>query len=81
MANRFFKGLKKGTESFSSNITTIINTLLLSIVYFIGVGITSIIARLFGKEFLDLRQSKKIRTYWSTLNLKKKPMDEYYRQF
>jgi len=59
---------------------TIINSILLTIVYLIGVGITSIIAKLFRKQFLDVKLSKK-DTYWCDLNLKSKPIEEYYRQF
>ncbi len=78
---QFFRGFKKGLENFGSNITTIINFVLLSIVYLVGVGITSIIANLFGKHFLDMKLSKKKDSYWSSLDLKKKPINNYYRQF
>ncbi|MBS3126403.1 hypothetical protein J4453_03125 [Candidatus Woesearchaeota archaeon] len=75
----FFKGFKKGVKMFGQNIGVIVNTALLAIVYIIGVGITSIIAKLFRKHFLDLKHSP--HSYWSDLNLKKKPMKDYYRQF
>ena len=39
------KEFKKGFEEFSSNITIIINSILLTLVYLIGIGITSIIAK------------------------------------
>lgn len=78
--NKFFKGFKEGLKDFSSNISIIINTLLLFIVYLIGVGITSIIAKLFKKHFLDIKLSKK-KSYWTNLNLKKKRIGEYYKQF
>jgi hypothetical protein len=77
----FFKGFKKGMKQFSDNISLIINSILLSIVYLLGVGITSIFAKLSGKHFLDLKLSKKKKSYWSSLNLKKKPIENYYRQF
>jgi len=77
---QFFKGFKQGMKSFGSNIALIVNTILLSLVYVMGVGITSIIAKLIGKRFLETKLSKK-STYWSDLNLKKKHIEEYYRQF
>ncbi len=77
----FFKGFKKGMHNFGGTIATIVNSGLLLIVYFIGVGITSIIAKLSGKHFLETKISKKRDSYWSDLNLKKKPIEEYYRQF
>lgn len=77
---QFLTAFQKGMKRFSHNITTVISFFLLSVVYLIGVGITSFLAKLFGKHFLDTKLSKKT-TYWSDLNLKKKHIDEYYRQF
>lgn len=76
---QFSKGFKKGVKNFGSCISDIINTVLLGFVYIVGVGITSIIARLNKKRFLDTE--KKEDSYWSDLNLEKKPTEEYYRQF
>jgi hypothetical protein len=73
------KNFKKGMSKFTSNIVVIVNTLLLSLVYLIGVGITSIFAKLFKKHFLELKRRND--TYWETSDLKKKPMKNYYRQF
>jgi hypothetical protein len=78
---QFFIGFKEGTGMFSHNIGLIVNSVLLSIVYFIGIGFTSIAAKISGKKFLELRTSKKSQTYWSNLNLKKKKIERYYRQF
>jgi len=77
---QFFIGFKKGTGNFGYNIALIINTILLILVYLMGVGLTSIFAKIVGKHFLETKLSKK-ETYWSDLNLKKKPIEEYYRQF
>lgn len=76
----FIDGFLKGFQEFGHNITLIINSILLTPVYVLGVGLTAILARLFGKKFLDNNMKKK-ETYWSDLNLKKKKMEEYYRQF
>ena len=76
---QFFNGFQKGIKSFSDNITSIINFLLLSIVYLIGVGLTSIVAKIFSKHFLDMKKKKD--SYWHNLKLKNKPIEEYYRQF
>ena len=78
---QFFKGFNKGIKIFGSNITVIINTILLFIVYLIGVGFTSRAAKLFRKNFLDTKLSKEKDSYWSDLNLKKQSIDKYYRQF
>ena len=78
--NMFFTGFKKGYKGFGHNITIIVNSILLSIVYIIGVGITSLISKITRKHFLDTKLSKN-GTYWHDLNLKKKKIDQYYRQF
>ena len=77
----FLKGLKKGQKKFGENISIIINSILLSFVYFIGVGLTAITAKIVRKRFLDLEMDKICKTYWSELNIIKKPLKEYYRQF
>ena len=79
--HQFFKGFLKGTRTFGKNISIIINSILLTIVYVFGIGLTSFAAKLFKKKFLKLKLSKNESTYWSDLDLKKKPMEEYYRQF
>jgi hypothetical protein len=79
MTNYFFKGIKEGMKEFGQNITIIVNSILLSIVYLIGVGPTSIIAKIFGKSFLQKELVKE--TYWTDLNLEKEDKDNYYRQF
>lgn len=78
---KFFKGFKNGMENFGKNIAIIINSISLSIIYILGVGITSIVAKIFKKHFLNLKISKKEKTYWLELNLKKRPIEEYYKQF
>ncbi|MBW2990837.1 hypothetical protein KY348_03965 [Candidatus Woesearchaeota archaeon] len=77
---QFFKGFGKGLKEFGTGISTIVNSVLLLIVYIIGVGLTSVFAKLFGKHFLDLKKPK-TKTYWKELNLKKEPIEKYYRQF
>jgi len=80
---QFLAGLKKGAISFGRNTSLIVNTALLALVYFLGVGIAAVIAKICGKHFLEMRLSKlsKDHTYWSDLNLRKKPAAEHYRQF
>ena len=77
---QFFKGFKKGMDDFGHLITILINSIILSIVYLIGVGITSMFSKLFQKHFFEKEFSKK-NTYWEDLNLKTKKFEEYYRRF
>jgi cytochrome c biogenesis protein CcdA len=75
----FFKSLKAGFHLFGEYITTIINVILLTFVYLIGVGITAIIAKLSGKKFMETKLGKK--SYWEEYGLKKEKKENYLRQF
>ena len=77
----FGKGFQKGMNAFGQCIAIIINSVLLTLVYFIGIGITAIICKIFRKQFLDLKPDKNAITYWSDIDLKKRPIKEHYRQF
>lgn len=78
---KFWGNIHKGMEKFGKCISIIPNSVFLCIVYFLGVGITSLFAKLIGKKFLEIKILKNRDSYWSNLNLKKKELKEYYRQF
>lgn len=78
---QFFKGFKTGMHNFGQTIAIIINSTLLLFIYITGIGLTSIFAKIFWKRFLETKISKKQSSYWSDLNRKRKPIEEYYRQF
>jgi hypothetical protein len=75
------KNFKKGMALFGSDIALIVNSILLSIVYIIGVGFTSIISKILGKSFIEKKIHRKKNSYWTNLNLKKNKIDKYYRLF
>ena len=77
--NLFVKGFVNGFKNFGHRVTNVVNFVLLLLVYFIGVGATSIVAKLSKKKFLDF--SRKEDTYWKDRNLGKQSLKEYYRQF
>jgi hypothetical protein len=52
----FAQSFKEGFEIFGESIATLINTVLLTVVYFAGIGMTSILSKLMGKQFIH--QSK-----------------------
>lgn len=60
---------------------TIVNSILLFVVYFTAVAITSLVAKAFGKRFLNTEIDRKRETYWSNIDTKKSPLEAYYRQF
>jgi hypothetical protein len=75
----FFKGYKEGMKEFGETISIVVNSILLSVVYNLGVGITKIFSKIRNKEFLELKKSNQ-ETYWSDLNLKKQSLKESYKQ-
>ncbi len=79
--SRFFKGLSLGSKSFGKDLSSFVNAVILSIVYFLGIGVISIIAKLFRKNFLEMKPSDGKDGYWSDLDIKKRPVENYYRQF
>jgi len=81
MDKEIFSKFKEGQKMFGEDIATIINTVLLSFVYVVGVGVTSIFAMIFNKKFLDEKIEKEKLSYWIDYNLTIKNKEEYYRQF
>jgi len=71
---------KEGMFEFGQTIAIIINSVLLLLVYFIGVGPTSVIAKLAGKEFLDTERIGKT-TYWVDTDSSNRSDESYYSQF
>lgn len=80
MLKEFFIGFKSGQKSFGETLGIILNSILLTLVYFIGVGLTFLFMRILKKRLLE----KKIngsKSYWTNLKLTKQPMANYFRQF
>jgi len=77
----FFKDFQEGMKTFGKLISSIVNSIILLGVYVLGIGLTSLFARLAGKKFLQTTLSQTRKTYWTDLHLKTKPLSEYYRQF
>jgi len=61
-------------------ISTIVNCILLSLVYFVGIGIVSLVMKLFGKHFLKLKKQNRMSN-WDDHELTKQPLENYYRTF
>jgi len=77
----FFNSINQGQKEFASKISIIVNSFLLSIVYFIGVGPISLIAHKSGKHFLTLRKSHLDDSYWKKLEKKEIGLIGGYKQF
>ncbi|MFH2020845.1 MAG: hypothetical protein ABIJ34_05495 [archaeon] len=73
----FLKGIKKGFTGFGENLAAIINSLLLTAVYLIGIGLPSIFGKLICKKFL---QMEKKDSYWQPVQISEKT-ENHYKQF
>lgn len=62
--NDFFRGFKEGQKAFGETIITLVNFVLLSLVYFVGVGLTSIALKLFNYKFLNTQIEAYTPSYW-----------------
>ena len=77
----FITGLRDGFGNFSHTLMNIVNFILLSLVYFTAIALVSIISKLLGKKFLDLRLNKVKSSYWLNKPITTKPLESYYKQF
>ncbi|MDO8642682.1 MAG: hypothetical protein Q7R76_03795 [Candidatus Woesearchaeota archaeon] len=76
-----WRGVKKGFSNYGHLLSLPVTILLLVLVYFIGFGITALVARIVGKHFLVQRFPPDTKSFWSDLNLKTQKREQYYRQF
>ncbi|MBI2564877.1 hypothetical protein HYV79_02705 [Candidatus Woesearchaeota archaeon] len=78
---RGLKALHKALKKFSLAVQTVINIILLTVVYFISIGLTSLIAkRIFKKTFLAINKESR-DSYWINEQSTTKQKNEYYRLF
>ncbi len=77
----FIEGLKEGNRLFGETVGIIINSILLTIAYLLGAGLSKLIIIVSGKKILDKYPDKERTTYWKDINLTLKKKEEYYKQF
>ena len=78
--NKGWSKIKKALEPISKKISNIVNFILLSIVYSVGIGAVSVIMKIFGKHFLELKKLNK-KSNWHEHEVAKQPLENYYRIF
>ena len=78
--NLFFKGAKQGFRNFSHAITNLVNFVLLLIVYLFGIGLVSVISKIFRKHFLELKKTNS-KSNWHEHKVTRQQLDKYYRMF
>ena len=72
--NLFWHEFKNGMKLFGDTLAAIVNSFLLLIVYIVGVGITSIVAKISNKHFLQKNLEEE--SYWDNLDINEKSIEE-----
>ena len=67
-------------RKFNLLVSSAITAFALSVVYFVGVGLTSLFGKMFGKKFLDHSHGKK-DTYWTKPLEDENTVERYKRMF
>jgi len=78
---QFLRGFKKGINEFELAIQSLVNIILLSFVYFFGVGLSFFLSKILGKTLIKKDILFDEKSYWDDLNLKSGEKEKYYRQF
>ena len=80
MLKKLWNAIKSVLEPITRAINVVVNFILLALVYFIGIASVSIIMKLFGKHFLDLKKQNR-KSNWHEHQVTKQPLEKYYRTF
>jgi len=64
----------------SGKLRDMINFIILSAVYFLGIGLTSVFAKLFGKRFLNVKKGR-ARSYWVKKHAYNEKKEDFLNQF
>ncbi len=68
-------------KAFGEKVASVVNFILLIPVYFIGVGLTKVFAKIAGAEILSITQDKERKSYWKEYSCKTEENERYKRMF
>ena len=77
----FFKEYLETFKKFSKIIQKIVNTIVRSLSYFIGAGLSVLIMRITKKKLMGAGINKNKETYWEEIQQKKQSLNESLKQF
>ena len=80
MSKKLFESFKSFLGHLGRIISGIVSFILLAIVYFTGIGSISVVMRLFGEHFLDIKKQKK-ESNWQEHKVEKQSLEHYYKTF
>lgn len=77
-----FEPIRKVLEPVGKFVQSIVNFFLFAIVYFLAIGMVSLISKhIFKKKFLDLHEDRRQKSYWKSKDLGTEEMRRYYRMY
>lgn len=79
MKKELLVGMKAGMLFFGERTSALVNAVLLTLVYVLGVGSMNLLARIVGKKFLELDLGG--TSYWVEKHEVPEKLRRYYRQF
>ena len=77
----FWRGFKIGMRDFAELAADGVNLVLLLVVYVLGVGATSLAAKIFRKQFLDITPKSKTSFWVKPADEVWEKRDSFYRTF
>lgn len=80
MLKKVLNAIKLILEPVAKTVSSIVNFILLALVYFISIGLVSMFMKLFRRHFLDLKKQNK-SSNWQEHKVTKQPLENYYRTF
>ena len=80
MFKKIWNAVKAFLEPVNKFMSSIVNFILLSLVYAFGIGPVSLISKLFGNHFLALKKQNK-SSNWQEHRVEKQPLEKYFRTF
>ncbi len=78
---KIWQVLKKSFLAFGGFMQKVVNTILFTVVYFIGIGLTSLFMKLFGKKFLELSPTKEQDSYYKECTATKRSKEDFFRLY
>lgn len=78
--NKGLSIIKSFLEPIGKFVSNIVNFILLAFVYVFGIGLVSVVAKICGKHFLELKKHGK-KSNWQEHKVTKEPLEKYYRTF
>jgi hypothetical protein len=81
VAPKILKPVQKAWMTLAIVLGWIVTNIILFILFFLGVTIIGLLAKLFRKKFLDLKFNMDVESYWIPKEEKKVDKSDYEKQF